>query len=60
MGRSVRNTRGISDSRDRALGDVKSELEHSKGDLRKSLSRPHSLAVPEAQPAALARHSPRD
>lgn len=60
MGRSVRNTRGISDSRDRALGDVKNELEHSKGDLRKSLSHPHSLSVLEAQPAALARHSPRD
>lgn len=60
MGRSVRNTRGISDSRDRALGDVKNELEHSKGDLRKSLSHPHSLTVLEAQPAALARHSPRD
>lgn len=56
----MRNTRGISDSRDRALGDVKNELEHSKGDLRKSLSHPHSLAVLEAQPAALARHSPGD
>lgn len=60
MGRSVRNTRGISGSRDCALGDVKNELEHCKGDLRKSLSHPHSLTVLEAQPAAPARHSPRN
>lgn len=47
MGRSVRNSWGISDSRERALGeDAETRLEHSKGDLRKSLSHPRSLAVP--------------
>lgn len=56
----MRNSRGFSDSRDRALGEVTNELEHGKGDLRKSLPHPHSLKVLEAQPAALARHSPRD
>lgn len=49
----MRNTRGFSDSRDRALGDVKNELEHSRGDLRKSLSHPLSLKVLEAQPQGL-------
>jgi len=47
MGRSARNTRATSDSRERALGeDAENGLEHSKGDLRKSLSHPRSLAVP--------------
>lgn len=46
MGRSARTTWGPSDSRERALGDVENRLEHSKGDLRKSRTRPRSLAVP--------------
>lgn len=47
IGRSVRNISGISDSRERALGeDAENGVEHRKGDLRKSLSHPHSLTVP--------------
>lgn len=47
MGRSTGNTRGISDSRECALGGVENRLErNSKGDLRKTLSHPHSLAAP--------------
>lgn len=55
-------TKGISDSRKRALGEDAEKLEHSKADLRKSLSYPHSLVVPggQARPAVLARHAPVD